>query len=130
MPQTLNQVQERVKDIQFQSKARLSVDEMRAIESLRSKLASVIERLPARLRTDPQVRELEYISQRGRVSLVRLVNRHDTASLDFKDYEFSRATVQDLWQGGLGDVRRVLDDPDACEVTDIGNGVRIFDLPT
>jgi NTE family protein len=130
VPATLNQVQERVKDIQFQSKARLSVDEMRAIESLRSKLASVIERLPPKLRTDPQVRELEDISQRGRVSLIRLVNRHDTASLDFKDYEFSRATVRDLWQGGLGDVRRVLEDPGSCKVTDIGNGVRIFDRPS
>jgi NTE family protein len=130
VPQTLNQVQERVKDIQFQSKARLSADEMRAIESLRSKLASVIERLPPKLRADPQVRELEDISQRGRLSVIHLVNRHDTASLDFKDYEFSRATVQDLWQGGLGDVRRVLEVPDACNVTDIGNGVRIFALPS
>jgi NTE family protein len=130
VPQTLNQVQERVKDIQFQSKARLSIDEMRAIESLRSKLASVIDRLPAELRADPEVRELAEISRRGRVSLIHLVNRHDTASLDFKDYEFSRATVQDLWQGGLGDVRRVLEDPGACNVTDIGNGVHIFDLPS
>ena len=130
VPQTLNQVQERVKDIQFQSKARLSIDEMRAIESLRSRLASVIDRLPAELRADPEVRELAEISRRGRVSLIHLVNRHDTASLDFKDYEFSRATVQDLWQGGLGDVRRVLEDPGACHVTDIGNGVHIFDLPS
>ena len=130
VPQTLNQVQERVKDIQFQSKARLSIDEMRAIESLRSKLASVLDRLPDQLRADPEVRELAEICRRGRVSLIHLVNRHDTASLDFKDYEFSRATVQDLWQGGLGDVRRVFEDPGACNVTDIGNGVHIFDLPS
>jgi NTE family protein len=130
VPQTLNEVQERVKDIQFQSKARLSIDEMRAIEALRSTVASVIKRLPAKLRSDPQVKKLEEISHRGRLSLIHLVNRHDTGSLDFKDYEFSRATVEDLWQGGHRDVLRVLTNPDACEISEVGNGVRIFDLPS
>jgi NTE family protein len=128
VPRNLNQVQERVKDIQYQSKARISIDEMRAIESLRSTLASVIDRLPAKLREDPEVRALEEKSRRGRVSLIHLVNRHDTKSSDFKDYEFSRATVQDLWQGGHDDALSVLKNPDSREVTDIGNGVRIFNL--
>jgi NTE family protein len=130
VPQTLNEVQERVKDIQFQSKARLSIDEMRAIEALRSTVASVIKRLPAKLRSDPQVKKLEEISHRGRLSVIHLVNRHDTGSLDFKDYEFSRATVEDLWQGGHRDVLRVLTNPDSCEISEVGNGVRIFDLPS
>jgi NTE family protein len=130
VPKTLNEVQERVKDIQYQSKTRISLEEMRAIESLRSSLASVIDRLPATLRSDPQVKKLEEISHRGRVSLIHLVNRHDTRSLDFKDYEFSRATVQDLWQGGQRDVQRVLTNPDGCQITEVGNGVRIFDLPS
>jgi len=129
VPQTLNEVQERVKDIQFQSKTRISLDEMRAIEAMRSTLASVIERLPAKLRSDPQVKQLEEISHRGRVSLIHLVNRHDTGSLDFKDYEFSRATVEDLWKGGQRDVTRVITNPDACVISEVGNGVRIFDLP-
>jgi NTE family protein len=130
VPQTLNEVQERVKDIQFQSKTRFSLDEMRAIEALRSTVASVIERLPAKLRSDPDVKKLEEISHRGRLSLIHLVNRHDTGSLDFKDYEFSRATVEDLWKGGHRDVTRVLTNPDACKVSEVGNGVRIFDLPS
>jgi len=96
---------------------------------MRSTLASVIERLPAKLRSDPQVKKLEEISHRGRVSLIHLVNRHDTGSLDFKDYEFSRATVEDLWKGGQRDVTRVITNPDACVISEVGNGVRIFDLP-
>jgi len=31
-------------------------------------------------------------------------------------------------QAGRGDVQRVLKQPDTCRVTDLGNGVRIFDL--
>ena len=128
LPQNLDQVQERVKDIQFQSKARFSITQVREIEAMRSTLADVLGRLPANLRSDPQVQKLEEISRRGAMSLIHLVNRHDTKSSDFKDYEFSRATVDELWQAGRGDVQRVLMQPDTCRVTDLGNGMRIFDL--
>ncbi|NWG73550.1 MAG: patatin-like phospholipase family protein [Rubrivivax sp.] len=128
LPQNLDQVQERVKDIQFQSKTRFSYEQVRAIEDMRSTLADVIAKLPATLRADPQVRKLEAISRRGPLSVVHLVNRCDTKSSDFKDYEFSRATVEDLWAAGRDDAQTVLRHPQACRVTDLGNGVRVFDL--
>jgi NTE family protein len=128
LPRNLAQVQERVKDIQFQSKARFSLAQIREVEALRSTLADVIARLPAPLRADPQVKKLEEVSRRGPVSLIHLVNRHDTKSSDFKDYEFSRATVDELWRAGQADVQQVLKHPEVCTVTDLGNGVRIFDL--
>jgi NTE family protein len=127
MPENLNQVQERVKDIQFQSKARYSFDEIRKLETMRSTLAAVLAKMPASLRSDPQVKKLESISHRGPMTVIRLINRRDTKSLDFKDYEFSRATVNDLWLAGHDDVRRVLESPDSCRVSDLGNGVRVFD---
>ena len=128
LPKNLAQVQERVKDIQFQSKTRFSLDQIREIEALRSTLAAVLGKLPAALRSDPQVKKLEAISRRGPVSLVHLINRCDTSSSDFKDFEFSRATVDQLWQAGHDDVQQVLQHPEACRVTDLGNGVRVFDL--
>jgi NTE family protein len=128
LPQNLNQAQERAKDIQYQSKQRLTDSRIREIEALRSALAEVLGKLPEALHSDPQVQKLVAVSQRGPLSLIRLVNRHDTGSSDFKDYEFSRATVDDLWQGGQYDVQKVLAHPEACRVTDYGNGVRVFDL--
>ena len=128
LPRNLSQVQERVKDIQFQSKARFSLAQIREVESLRATLADVIAKLPASLRTDPQVKKLAEVSRRGPVSLVHLVNRHDTKSSDFKDYEFSRATVDELWRAGQADVEQALKHPEACTVTDLGNDVRVFDL--
>ena len=128
LPKNLDQVQERVKDIQFQSKTRFSYDQVREIEALRSTLADVLDRLPASLRSDPHVKELEKRSRRGPLSLIHLINRHDTKSSDFKDFEFSRATIDDLWRAGHDDVQTVLTRPDACHVTELGNGVRVFDL--
>jgi NTE family protein len=128
LPRNLSQVQERVKDIQFQSKTRFSLAQIREVESLRSTLADVIAKLPAALRADPQVKKLAEVSRRGPVSLVHLVNRHDTKSSDFKDYEFSRATVDDLWRAGEADIEQMLKHPEGCTVTDLGNDVRVFDL--
>ena len=128
LPKNIAQVQERVKDIQFQSKTRFSMAQIREIEALRKTLADVLDKLPADLRSDPQVKKLAEMSRRGPVSLVHLVNRHDTQSSEFKDFEFSRATVDDLWAAGRDDVQKVLRNPEACRVTDLGNGVRVFDL--
>jgi NTE family protein len=127
LPRNLNQVQERVKDIQFQSKTRFSYAQVREIEALRTALAEVLDKLPAGIRSDPQVQKLAEVSRRGALSLIRLVNRHDTKSSDFKDYEFSRATVDELWQAGHGDIERVLKHPEACRVSEVGNGVRFFE---
>ncbi len=128
LPKNIAQVSERVKDISFQSKTRFSHDQVRQIEALRSTLAAVLAKLPANLHSDPQVKKLEEVSRRGPLSLIHLVNRHDTKSSDFKDYEFSRATVDDLWAAGHDDVQKVLKHPDTCRVTELGNGVRVFDL--
>ena len=128
LPRNLDQVAERAKDIQYQSKQRFSTDKIRQIEDLRSALAEVLTLVPEDKRSDPNVKKLEAVSHRGPLSLVHLVNRHDTQSDNFKDYEFSRATVTDLWHGGRDDIRHVMTDPMACRVTDLGNGVRAFDL--
>jgi NTE family protein len=128
LPKSLEQVQERVKDIQFQSKMRFSRAQIVDLEAMRRTLADVIAKLPENLRSDPQVRKLEEVSRRGPVSIFQLVNRHDTKSSDFKDYEFSRVTVDELWRGGHDDVERALKHPDACRITELGNGMRIFEL--
>jgi NTE family protein len=128
LPQNLNQVQERVKDIQYASKTRFNTTRIKEIEELRSSLRRLLDKLPKALLVDPDVQRLTAISTRGAVALVHFINRHNTRSANFKDYEFSRATVTDLWEGGLEDARRSIDSPEWREATDLGNGIRIYDL--
>jgi len=127
-PQNLAQVQERAKDIQYSSKTRFNTTRLKEIEDLRASLRRVLEKLPEALLSDPDVRQLSAVSTRGAVTLVHFINRHNTRSLDFKDYEFSRATVTDLWEGGHNDVRRSIANADWERVTDIAEGIRVFDL--
>jgi len=59
---------------------------------------------------------------------VQLINRHDTCSSSVKDFEFSRATVDQLWAAGLGDVRRSVAHVDWHKATECHEGVQVFDL--
>jgi NTE family protein len=128
LPQNLAQVHERAKDIQYASKTRFNMARVQELEALRGALRRVLAKLPTAMRADPDVQRLGAVSKRGPITLVHFVNRHDTRSLDFKDYEFSRATITDLWDGGLDDVRRSIADPGWHRVTDLAEGVRVFDF--
>jgi NTE family protein len=128
LPQNLQQVQERMKDIQYASKARFGSARIKEIEELRGSLRRVIDKLPQELRADPDVQRLTEISTRGAVALVHFTNHHNTQSSDFKDYEFSRATMNDLWQGGLDDVHSAIEREAWRNVVELAEGIRIFDF--
>jgi NTE family protein len=128
-PKNLAEVQERAKDIQYASKTRFNTNRVKEIEALRSALGRVLEKLPENLRDDPDVKTLAAVSKPKAISLVHFINRHHPRATSFKDAEFSRATVTDLWQGGLGDVRHAHADPQwhrAMAVTE--GGVRVYDM--
>jgi NTE family protein len=128
VPTNLDEVQERSKDIQYSSKTRFNSSQLRERMELKAALRRLLAKLPAKLRDDPDVLRLASASQHTEISLVQLINRHDTRSSSFKDYEFSRATVNDLWRAGLDDVRRTVAHPDWGRATHHHEGMREFDL--
>jgi hypothetical protein len=74
------------------------------------------------------VQRLAAAARRSRISLVQLINRHDTVSGSVKDYEFSRATVEHLWSCGRADAGRCTAHADWAQVTAGTEGLRSFDL--
>jgi NTE family protein len=128
LPNDLDQVQERAKDIQYSSKTRFNSTQMREREELKAALRRLLGRLPQALHDDPDVRRLELASREHSVSLVHLINRHDTGSASVKDYEFSRATVNDLWDAGLADMQQGIERVDWKQAVERREGMRVFDL--
>jgi len=55
-------------------------------------------------------------------------HRRLPTSINAKDYEFSRATIRQLWEAGLDDVRRACARRKWLEAREVVNGVRVFDL--
>ena len=128
IPQNLPQVQERVKDIQYASKRRLNADHIRGLERMRAALRRLLDKLPKSLQSDPDVQALAKVATRGRFTLVHVINRRASRSPEFKDGDFSRATVTELWEAGRDDVQRVLGRAETVRATEIGENFRVYDL--
>jgi NTE family protein len=130
VPLNLDQVQERAKDIQYASKRRLNVRRIQELEDMRGALQRLLHKLPQRLRADPDVARLEQVATRGALTLVHLINRRVSQSPEFKDGDFSRATVLELWQAGRGDFQRLLTHGPGVAVQQVGDKLRVVDLAT
>ncbi len=128
-PQNLDQVMERQKDIQYASKQRFNTERIQEIGELRVALMQLLAKLPASLKADPAAKKLSTLCDDREWTIARLVNQRLVHSSNSKDYEFSRATVEDHWAEGLEDVRRSVANRDWIEPTLAGPGVRFYDLP-
>jgi NTE family protein len=128
MPSNLDEVQERAKDIQYSSKTRFNSTRLRERDELKAAMRRLLDKLPPALRGDPDVQRLAAAARRSRISLVQLINRHDTVSGSVKDYEFSRATVEHLWACGRADASRCTAHAEWAQVTAGTEGLRSFDL--
>ena len=131
LPKNLDEVLERSKDIQYSSKTRFNTSRAEELEDVRAALGRFLRKLPAKLHDDPDYRRLAPLCERKRhVTIVHLINRRLAHASSAKDYEFSRATVRQLWEGGLEDLRRSCANPSWHRAIESVNGVQVFDLAT
>jgi NTE family protein len=128
VPENLDEVLERQKDIQYSSKTRLNSNRARELEGLRNALQRVLHKLPKRLQSDADVKSLADLARGRKLSLVHLINRRTQHSSQSKDYEFSRATIEALWDAGRAAVHRTLSNPEWRHACRPERGVRAYDL--
>jgi NTE family protein len=129
LPVNLDQVQERAKDIQYSSKMLFNTERVQELEELRHALGRLLKKLPGKLHDDPDYKAVAPLAQlKRRITIAHLVNRRFPTSINAKDYEFSRATVRQLWQAGLDDVRRTYARLQRLKASEVVKGVRVFEL--
>jgi NTE family protein len=109
MPRSLLDVYERHKDILYSSRTRKNTNAARQVLALRQAVERIYEKLPPKLREDPDVVFLENACKdAATISIVHLIYRDKYYETQAKDYEFSRVSMLDHWQAGLNDTRRTL----------------------
>ncbi len=106
LPRNLSQVSERAKDIQYASRTRLNVEQIKEIGELRAACRRLVGKLPPALKSDPDAIKLAAACDDRSWTIIRLINTRRSRSGLVKDYEFSRATIKEAWAAGLEDVRR------------------------
>jgi NTE family protein len=128
IPENLDEVLERAKDIQYSSKTRFNTNRMKELESVRDALHHFLEKVPKHLREDRNVKLLMSAARPRRLSVVHLINRRLEHSTQSKDYEFSRATVNALWDSGREAVKSTLAHPDWRKACRAEAGMHAYDL--
>ena len=128
MPTTLSEVAERQKDITYSSRTRLNTDVMAANLNLQQAIADLIGKLPDALQNDPSVAAVQAQLKHEPIEIFHLIYRDKAYETASKDYEFSRAAVEEHWEAGVRDMRTTLADPGALDGVVQQNGVTTFDL--
>lgn len=105
LPEDLDAVAERLKDIRFSSRTRLVSDLVRERHQLRHDLHRMAELLPKDRRARPEVRALLQASQMPAVTLVHVIHRPKPFESQNKDYEFSAQSMREHWVAGMSDMQ-------------------------
>jgi NTE family protein len=129
LPQDMDEVLRRNLDVRFSSRLPLGFDQIKSLAEMKAALTRLLAKLPNEFKNDPDVQTLEPIRNVGEMTIARLTNRGLSHAGYSMDYEFSRATVRELWATGLEDVRRSVATIECMQPTELGYIARIYDLP-
>jgi NTE family protein len=126
LPQNLGQVSERAKDIQYSSKSRFNIERIQEFGELATSARRLIGRLPPELKSDPDAQKLAAFCDERSWVIIRLINTRLSRSGFVKDFEFSRATIDEAWAAGVEDVRRSVSGWDKVSPEALGPEVKVY----
>jgi NTE family protein len=128
LPGTLAEVSTRQKEIQYSSRTRAGTDSFKYVQRLRRAMADLFEKLPEDLQNGPEAQLLRPAVDHKAYNIVHLIYRARSYEGHSKDYDFSRASMQEHWRAGYHDAIRTLRHPEVLERPTNHEGVFTFDL--
>ncbi len=126
LPRNLSEVSERAKDIQYSSKSCFNIERIQEIGELAAAGRRLLGRLPPELKSDPDAQKLAAACVERSWLIIRLINTRPSRSGFVKDFEFSRATIEEAWTAGLEDVRRSISGWDTIQPDEAGPEIVIY----
>ncbi len=108
VPDSLDAVGEREKDIRFSSRTRLVSDLVRERHQLHRDLKALVDLLPKRQRARAEVQALLAENAQPAVTLVHVIHRRKPYESQNKDYEFSAQSMREHWVAGMSDMQASL----------------------
>jgi NTE family protein len=128
LPRTLAEVSTREKEIRYSSRTRAGTDSFKYIQRLRRAMTDLFEKLPEDLRNCPEATLLRPAIDHKVYNIVHLIYRARNYEGHSKDYDFSRASMEEHWRAGHHDAVRTLRHPEVLERPTNHEGVFTFDL--
>ena len=128
LPENMDEVAERQKDIVYSSRTRAGTDMVRRRQELRAGVFNFLARLPAELRDDPVAAHLREFACPTKVDIVHLIYRPTTPQGSSKDYQFGRDIIEQRWRQGHADAEATLAASPWDAEPSLGEPVRVFDV--
>ena len=129
LPTNLDEVVEREKDIRYSSRTQICSNAFRDRHEVRHAINELHKLLPPDLASTEQAKRLYEHGCVTEMDIVQLVYRSAEPQGASKNYDFSRSSMQRLWQQGASAVETVLRASPWLAPKPKELGVRVFDVP-
>ena len=127
-PGTMFDVMTRDKEVRYSSRTRAGTDDFKRTQKLRRAAAALLDQLPEDLKNTPEAKLLATAADSKVFNIVHLIYRARNYEGHSKDYEFSRASMEEHWRAGYHDARRTLRHKGVLERPTNPEGLLTFDL--
>ena len=108
-PTTLEEVADRIKEIQYSSRTRLITDQLRRSQNFRRLMQRMLDDLPEEVREHAAYSKVaQELACNKRYNVIQLIYQNKPYESHYKDFEFSPASMQEHWHSGLEDIRKTL----------------------
>lgn len=128
IPETLLDVGQREMEIRYSSRTRLNTDMFLQLQTMRRAIRRLEAELPDDVKETLDWRLLSSLGGNAAITIVHLIHRRAAYATQFKDYEFSRYTIDEHWRNGVGDVEQTLAHPAWRDRAPPNEGVTVLDL--
>ncbi len=108
-PETIWQILNRQKDIQYSSRIASHIVRQRETHKLRHVITNLLEFVPEEEKNDPLYKELAGYRCDTRMHVVRLLSPKLSNETHTKDIDFTPAGISSRWEAGHADTRRALE---------------------
>ena len=129
LPQVMDDVETRRKDIIYASRSERAIEAHRQTHNLRRAVLALWEALSPETKQNPHLSALADLGCTTTMHIVRLVHRSEPDELACKDYEFSSASFEEHRAAGYRDATRRLADPAWLQPVPPDIGVVVHDPP-
>ncbi|STX28087.1 patatin-like phospholipase [Legionella beliardensis] len=111
LPQTMDQIEERQKDIRYASHSRRLTNVYTVKQNLQAAIQFLGDKLSKEAKEDPEVQQILKLGHRKRLSIVHIIHQTGPYSHSFKDYNFIEDVIKLRMDKGYRDANEVLDKP-------------------
>jgi NTE family protein len=131
LPVDIQQVTERLKDIQFSSRTRTVTNAINSAQMMRKALFDTVARIPDSVRAkDPWFDSMLRHMMGARYNVIHLIYHNKQTEGFYKDYQFSAESMRMHWQTGASDMHETLEVPGCLAMPAEGENFVTFDVHT